>query len=102
MIGNDGNGLFRYIPVTWGAGAAAGLRLFVLRALRGRGDATPVIVLTARDALTDKVAGEMSAPASAVRCTCRPPRPVKVAQSSEPWPWLSCQLVLQLSASTRP
>ena len=29
----------------------------VLRALRGRGDATPVIVLTARDALGDKVAG---------------------------------------------
>jgi DNA-binding response OmpR family regulator len=31
--------------------------LDVLRALRARGDATPVIVLTARDALTDKVAG---------------------------------------------
>jgi DNA-binding response OmpR family regulator len=31
--------------------------LEVLRALRGRGDATPVIVLTARDALADKVAG---------------------------------------------
>jgi len=29
----------------------------VLRSLRARGDATPVIVLTARDALTDKVAG---------------------------------------------
>ncbi|HEV6964124.1 MULTISPECIES: response regulator transcription factor [Roseateles] len=29
----------------------------VLRALRARGDATPVIVLTARDALADKVAG---------------------------------------------
>ena len=29
----------------------------VLRALRARGDATPVIVLTARDALSDKVAG---------------------------------------------
>jgi DNA-binding response OmpR family regulator len=29
----------------------------VLRTLRGRGDATPVIVLTARDALADKVAG---------------------------------------------
>jgi len=29
----------------------------VLRALRARGDATPVIVLTARDALTDKVTG---------------------------------------------
>ncbi|MDE2369938.1 MAG: response regulator transcription factor [Burkholderiales bacterium] len=29
----------------------------VLRALRGRGDATPVIVLTARDTLADKVAG---------------------------------------------
>ena len=31
--------------------------LEVLRALRDRGDATPVIVLTARDALVDKVAG---------------------------------------------
>jgi len=31
--------------------------LEVLRAMRARGDATPVIVLTARDALTDKVAG---------------------------------------------
>lgn len=31
--------------------------LDVLRALRARGDATPVIVLTARDALADKVAG---------------------------------------------
>ncbi len=31
--------------------------LAVLRALRGRGDTTPVIVLTARDALADKVAG---------------------------------------------
>ena len=31
--------------------------LEVLRGLRGRGDATPVIVLTARDALADKVAG---------------------------------------------
>ncbi len=31
--------------------------LDVLRALRARGDATPVIVLTARDALTDKVRG---------------------------------------------
>ena len=31
--------------------------LDVLKALRARGDATPVIVLTARDALTDKVAG---------------------------------------------
>jgi DNA-binding response OmpR family regulator len=29
----------------------------VLRALRARGDATPVLVLTARDALADKVAG---------------------------------------------
>ena len=31
--------------------------LEVLRALRGRGDRTPVIVLTARDALADKVSG---------------------------------------------
>jgi DNA-binding response OmpR family regulator len=31
--------------------------LDVLKALRARGDATPVIVLTARDALPDKVAG---------------------------------------------
>lgn len=31
--------------------------LDVLKALRARGDATPVIVLTARDALADKVAG---------------------------------------------
>ena len=31
--------------------------LEVLRAMRARGDATPVIVLTARDALSDKVAG---------------------------------------------
>ena len=31
--------------------------LDVLKALRGRGDATPVIVLTARDALSDKVSG---------------------------------------------
>ncbi|MFG6442028.1 response regulator [Pelomonas margarita] len=31
--------------------------LEVLRALRARGDATPVIVLTARDATSDKVAG---------------------------------------------
>jgi two-component system, OmpR family, response regulator len=31
--------------------------LDVLKALRARGDTTPVIVLTARDALTDKVAG---------------------------------------------
>jgi len=34
-----------------------GSGLDVLRALRGRGDATPVIVLTARDALGDRVAG---------------------------------------------
>ena len=31
--------------------------LDVLKSLRARGDATPVIVLTARDALADKVAG---------------------------------------------
>jgi DNA-binding response OmpR family regulator len=31
--------------------------LDVLKAMRARGDATPVLVLTARDALTDKVAG---------------------------------------------
>ena len=31
--------------------------LDVLKALRARGDATPVIVVTARDALADKVAG---------------------------------------------
>jgi DNA-binding response OmpR family regulator len=31
--------------------------LEVLKALRGRGDSTPVIVLTARDALADKIAG---------------------------------------------
>ncbi len=38
-----------------GAGPADGLA--VLRALRARGDATPVIVLTARDARGDRVAG---------------------------------------------
>lgn len=37
--------------------ARQGDGLSVLRALRARGDATPVIVLTARDALADRVAG---------------------------------------------
>ena len=40
-----------------GAPARAGAGLAVLRSLRGRSDATPVIVLTARDAPGDKVAG---------------------------------------------
>jgi two-component system OmpR family response regulator/two-component system response regulator QseB len=38
-------------------GLPGGSGLDVLRALRGRGDATPVIVLTARDSLEDRVAG---------------------------------------------
>ena len=47
------------LPMTGAAGAAAepGAGLGVLRALRARQDATPVIVLTARDAPGDKVAG---------------------------------------------
>ncbi len=45
------------LPATPGAAAAASAGLGVLRALRGRGDDTPVIVLTARDALADRVAG---------------------------------------------
>ena len=40
-----------------GAPARAGAGLAVLRGLRARSDATPVIVLTARDAPGDKVAG---------------------------------------------
>jgi two-component system OmpR family response regulator/two-component system response regulator QseB len=43
-------------PARAGAPALAG-GLDVLRALRARGDGTPVIVLTARDALEDRVAG---------------------------------------------
>jgi two-component system OmpR family response regulator/two-component system response regulator QseB len=43
-------------PARTGAPALAG-GLDVLRALRARGDGTPVIVLTARDALEDRVAG---------------------------------------------
>ena len=47
------------LPATAAAAAAAepGAGLIVLRALRARQDATPVIVLTARDAPGDKVAG---------------------------------------------
>ena len=47
------------LPMTGAAGASAapGGGLIVLRALRARQDATPVIVLTARDAPGDKVAG---------------------------------------------
>src|SRR5574337_1101255 len=41
----------------YGAAAAQSVGLGVLRALRTRGDATAVIVLTARDALADRVAG---------------------------------------------
>jgi two-component system response regulator QseB len=40
-----------------GRGGAASSGLDVLRALRARGDATPVIVVTARDATGDRVAG---------------------------------------------
>jgi two-component system response regulator QseB len=45
------------LPATPGTAATASAGLGVLRALRGRGDDTPVIVLTARDALADRVAG---------------------------------------------
>jgi two-component system OmpR family response regulator/two-component system response regulator QseB len=45
-------------PPPGASGAAATADgLDVLRALRGRGDSTPVIVLTARDGLGDRVAG---------------------------------------------
>jgi two-component system, OmpR family, response regulator QseB len=45
------------LPALAGAAPQAGGGLAVLRALRARADATPVIVLTARDALADRVAG---------------------------------------------
>ena len=45
------------LPPGPGAGARPGDGLAVLRALRARHDATPVIVLTARDARGDRVAG---------------------------------------------
>ena len=45
------------LPATAAAAAEPGAGLIVLRALRARQDATPVIVLTARDAPGDKVAG---------------------------------------------
>ncbi len=45
------------LPARAGLGAEPSAGLAVLRALRGRGDTTPVIVLTARDATADRVAG---------------------------------------------
>ena len=45
------------LPERAGLGASPSAGLAVLRSLRGRGDATPVIVLTARDATADRVAG---------------------------------------------
>jgi two-component system OmpR family response regulator/two-component system response regulator QseB len=45
------------LPERAGQGAQPTAGLGLLRALRGRGDATPVIVLTARDATADRVAG---------------------------------------------
>ncbi|MBI5258204.1 MAG: response regulator transcription factor [Burkholderiales bacterium] len=45
------------LPEQAGGAARPAAGLAVLQALRGRGDATPVIVLTARDALPDRVAG---------------------------------------------
>ncbi len=45
------------LPAVAGQPAQPAGGLDVLRALRGRGDATPVIVLTARDALGDRVGG---------------------------------------------
>ncbi|HSW06318.1 response regulator transcription factor [Aquabacterium sp.] len=45
------------LPDAPGAATRPDGGLAVLRALRGRGDTTPVIVLTARDALGDRVAG---------------------------------------------
>ncbi len=45
------------LPERPGQSAQPTAGLAVLRALRGRGDATPVIVLTARDATADRVAG---------------------------------------------
>jgi two-component system response regulator QseB len=47
----------RFDCVLLDVGLPKGSGLDVLRALRGRGDATPVIVITARDALDDRVAG---------------------------------------------
>jgi two-component system OmpR family response regulator/two-component system response regulator QseB len=47
----------RFDLVLLDLGLPKGHGLDVLRALRGRKDATPVIVLTARDALGDRVAG---------------------------------------------
>ena len=45
------------LPLTAQVAASPTAGLSVLRGLRGRGDTTPVIVLTARDALPDRVAG---------------------------------------------
>jgi two-component system OmpR family response regulator/two-component system response regulator QseB len=45
------------LPEAAGQPAKPASGLVLLRGLRGRGDATPVIVLTARDALGDRVAG---------------------------------------------
>ncbi len=45
------------LPESAGQPARPASGLALLRGLRGRGDATPVIVLTARDALGDRVAG---------------------------------------------
>ena len=45
------------LPLTAQAAATPTAGLTVLRALRARGDTTPVIALTARDALPDRVAG---------------------------------------------
>ena len=45
------------LPVSANAAPQPVAGLGVLRTLRGRGDATPVIVLTARDAVTERIAG---------------------------------------------
>ncbi|TMH01301.1 MAG: response regulator transcription factor [Betaproteobacteria bacterium] len=47
----------RFDGVLLDVGLPKGSGLDVLRGLRARGDATPVIVITARDALEDRVAG---------------------------------------------
>ena len=47
----------RFDAVLLDVGLPKGSGLDVLRELRARGDATPVIVITARDALEDRVAG---------------------------------------------
>ena len=62
----------RFDLVLLDIGLPKGNGLDVLRGIRGRGDSTPVIVLTARDALGERVAGSKLRSSCVRRVVARP------------------------------